>query len=81
MPIVIARRLRNGALAIKRLKTIGIFRIIGAVAVTRLGLPGKDNNANGGKQARNHQVLDEKTRFLHDATLTREYGVRLSQSS
>jgi hypothetical protein len=46
-----------------------------------VGLASKDNDANGGKQARDHEVLDEKTRFLHVATLGGEYGVRLSQSS
>jgi hypothetical protein len=37
-----------------------------------VGLAGKDNDANGGKQAGNHEVLDEKTRFLHDAKLPGE---------
>ena len=80
LPVIIARRLRN-ALAIKRLKAIGIFRVIGAITVARVGLAGKDDNANGGKQARDHEVLDEKTRFLHDARLSGEYGAGLSQSS
>jgi hypothetical protein len=46
-----------------------------------MGLARKDDDANGGKQTRNHEVLNEKTRFLHEARLGGDCGVRLSQSS
>jgi hypothetical protein len=80
LPVITAWRLRN-ALAIKRFKAIGIFRVIRAISVARMGLASKHNDANGGKQSRNHEVLNEKTRFLHETRLGGEYGVRLSQSS
>jgi hypothetical protein len=78
--IIIAQGLRGGALAKQCLIAIGIFRVIRAIAVARVGLTGKDNDPNGGKQTRNHDVLNEKTRFLHPARLEGEYGAILLQS-